>query len=147
MRHSRSTQFEKALRLVETPRPGQRWQDNDADPNAPAALAARAEVLRRAWRESATDRVGFLVERCRGRTVLDIGCVAHDAARMRSPEWLHGRLAAVSRRCVGVDVLEAEVAEMRELGFIAFAHDVSTGLGPASDEAPFDVIVAGELIH
>lgn len=126
---------------------GGRWTDVTADPNAAAALARRAAVLRAAWRPPVRDRVRFLEERCRGRRVLDVGCVAHDVARMNSPQWLHGRLAAVAARCIGVDVLPDGVDAMRERGFEVVLHDLRDGLGPLAEEAPFDVIVAGELIE
>jgi SAM-dependent methyltransferase len=66
---------------------------------------------------------------------------------MRSPAWLHGRLAAVAAECVGVDVLPDGVEAMRDLGYQALVHDLGTGLGPVADLAPFDVVVAGELIE
>src|SRR5439155_6187427 len=85
--------------------------------------------------------------RCRDRKVLDVGCVAHDVERMSAPTWLHGRIAAVAHRCVGVDVLAPGVEEMRCRGYEVALHDLTTGLGPIAAERPFDVIVAGELIE
>ena len=49
--------------------------------------------------------------------------------------------------CVGVDLLVEGVSAMQAAGFEAVAHDLSTGLGPLADRAPFDLIVAGELIE
>lgn len=146
VRHSRSQQFEDALPLA-TGGLGRRWTEVATDPNAAAALAVRAATLRGAWRPPIDDRVRFLEERCRDRRVLDVGCVAHDIARMDSPQWLHRRLAPAAKRCVGVDVLSDGVEAMRERGYEAFVHDLSDGLGPLADEGPFDVIVAGELIE
>ena len=145
MRHSRSEQFEAAL--AAPPSAHRRWTEDDLDPNAASALARRALTLRAAWRPQVPDRAVFLVERSRGRHVLDIGCVAHDVARMSSPAWLHGRLAAVAASCVGVDILQEGVDEMLRLGHRAIVHDLSSGVGPLADEAPFDVIVAGELVE
>jgi SAM-dependent methyltransferase len=117
------------------------------DPNAPPALMRRAEALRRAWQPSIPDRGEFLVERVRGKKVLDIGCVAHDVSRMAAAEWLHRRLAESASSCVGIDVLEAGVEHMLSLGFAARVCDIRQGVGPVADLAPFDVIVAGELIE
>ena len=117
------------------------------DPNDPVAIAHRAAVLREAWRPAINDRIEFLVDRCWDKRILDIGCVAHDAARMDSGQWLHGRLAAAAAHCIGVDVLEIGVAEMRRRGFVVELHDLREGLGPLAEHAPFDVIVAGELIE
>jgi 2-polyprenyl-3-methyl-5-hydroxy-6-metoxy-1,4-benzoquinol methylase len=121
--------------------------DVTSDPNSPFALAHRARVLQAAWRPPIDDRATFLETRCRDRKVLDVGCVAHDVDRMSSSTWLHGRIAAVSSRCIGVDVLASGVEEMRERGYEAVVHDLATGLGPIAALGPFDVIVAGELIE
>ncbi|MEO7572241.1 MAG: methyltransferase domain-containing protein [Acidimicrobiales bacterium] len=146
VRHSRSAEFDEVLGVV-TSREAPRWTDLTSDPNHAAALASRADVLRRAWRPPIRDRVRFLEERCRARRVLDVGCVAHDVARMDRPQWLHGRLAAVAERCIGVDVLAAGVNEMQKRGYHVVLHDLRSGLGPLAAEAPFDVIIAGELIE
>ncbi|CAB4862343.1 unannotated protein [freshwater metagenome] len=149
MRYSRSQEFETALAWSATPAATKhgRWADHADDPNAASALASRGEVLRNAWRDPIKNRTVFLLDRCRGKRVLDIGCVAHDIARMSSPDWLHGRIAGVAQRCVGVDVLDEGVAEMNRLGYVAVSHDLTSGLGPLAVESPFDVIVAGELIE
>jgi SAM-dependent methyltransferase len=145
MRHSRRAQFLDAL----TGRgpAASRWSDLTPDPNDPVAVAHRARVLQAAWRPPINDRATFIEIRCRDQIVLDIGCVAHDVQRMSSPAWLHGRIATVARRCVGVDVLASGVEEMRERGYQVVLHDLTTGLGPIAALGPFDVIVAGELIE
>ncbi len=123
------------------------WSTTTPDPNDSTAVEQRAEVLARAWRQAVPDRVGYLRHRVGGRTVLDIGCVAHDAARMASGSWLHAHLVEVSESCLGVDVLAEGVQAMREEGFDAIAHDLGAGPGPLAARGPFQVIVAGELIE
>jgi SAM-dependent methyltransferase len=147
MRHSRSEDFDRALAAAGGQRSAQRWTELSADPNAAVVLAHRSETLRAAWRPDVADRIEFLEDRCRDRLVLDIGCVAHDVERMKSPNWLHGRVAAVARRCVGVDVLPDGVAAMQERGYEVVVQDLGAGLGELADIAPFEVIVAGELIE
>lgn len=124
-----------------------RWHDVADDPNDPRAMIARARTLRAAWREQVEDRAEFIVDRCRGRRVLDIGCVAHDVERMKSPAWLHGRVAAVATSCLGVDVLPEGVEHLRSAGYDVMTHDLTNGPGPVAQAGPFDVIVAGELIE
>lgn len=145
MANRRLIRFGRAV--SEVPLAARRWTDVADDPNDPAALVTRARTLQSAWRDEIPDRLGFLLERCQGQRVLDIGCVAHDVARMRSPDWLHGRLTSVAASCLGVDVLEDGVSEMTSRGFSAVVHDFSTGTGPLASHGPFDVIVAGELIE
>ena len=145
VRHSRRARFLAALRAAGPP--ARHWTDLVSDPNAPVAIVHRANELHAAWRPPIEDRIGFIESRCRGRKVLDIGCVAHDVERMSSPAWLHGRIAAVAQRCIGVDVLPAGVEEMRRRGYEVLLHDLTTGPGPVTAVGPFDVIVAGELIE
>ncbi len=143
MRHSRSTAFADAWEQGTD----DRWNARTSDPNDPTAIAHRARTLEAAWMPTIEDRIAFLTDRCRGKHVLDVGCVAHDSTRFDDPGWLHRHVVDAAETCVGVDILEAGVAAMREAGFDAVAHDLSTGLGPLTERAPFDVIVAGELIE
>lgn len=78
--------------------------------NDPAALALRARTLAAVFAPPVPDRVEFLSEACRGKKILDIGAVAHDSARMDSPTWLHGRLAAAAASALAVDILPEGVA-------------------------------------
>ncbi|MFC7489221.1 MULTISPECIES: class I SAM-dependent methyltransferase [unclassified Knoellia] len=110
-------------------------------------MAFRARTLRAAWTAPIEDRIDFILERCRGRRVLDIGCVAHDVSRMASTDWLHGRVAEAADFCLGVDVLAEGVDHLNRVGYHALAHDLTTGPGPIGEIGPFDVIVAGELIE
>jgi 2-polyprenyl-3-methyl-5-hydroxy-6-metoxy-1,4-benzoquinol methylase len=145
VRHNRSAAFDEAFRR--DPGPIAHWSELAADPNDPATVAHRARTLQAAWRSSIDDRIRFLEDRCRDKNVLDIGCVAHDEARLEGDEWLHGRIARVAKRCLGVDILESGVEAVNAAGYDAVVHDLSTGLGPLGDRGPFDVIVAGELIE
>lgn len=145
MKNVASQRFSQALAEAEAV-PG-RWSDIADDPNDARALVWRARTLRAAWREPVPDRGEFIVGRCAGRRVLDIGCVAHDVERMKSPQWLHGRVAAAASSCLGVDVLPEGVAHMVEAGYEVIAHDLTMGPGPLAGANPFDVIVAGELIE
>lgn len=143
MRHSRSDQFDAAWHHQSKPH----WGDVTTDPNDPAALAHRARTLAAAWMPDISDRIEFLRSRCAGKSVLDIGCVAHAEERLDAPDWLHRHIVDAAASCVGVDILETGIEAMRAAGYDAVAHDLSTGLGPLGSRGPFDVIVAGELIE
>jgi 2-polyprenyl-3-methyl-5-hydroxy-6-metoxy-1,4-benzoquinol methylase len=123
------------------------WSDTGDDPNSIHMLSDRAARLAAAWRPSIEDRTLFITDRVAGKRVLDIGCVAHDEARMASQYWLHAHVARAAASCIGVDVLDEGVAAMNAKGFSAVVHDLSSGLGPLANEAPFQVMVAGELIE
>lgn len=145
VRHNRSAAFDAAQR--EQPSSVTGWSELADDPNDPRVVAHRARTLQAAWRPDIADRVQFLTDRCRDRNVLDIGCVAHDEARLGGDHWLHGHIARAATRCVGVDILEAGIAAVNAAGFDAVVHDLTDGLGPLADRGRFDVIVAGELIE
>lgn len=144
MRHNRDHAFDTAWRARDD---ASRWTARATDPNDPAAIAHRAHTLAAAWRPEIADRIGFLRGRCHGKVVLDIGCVAHDVDRLDDGAWLHAHIADAADRCIGVDILEAGVDAVRAAGYDAVVHDLSTGLGPLEERAPFDVVVAGELVE
>ena len=147
MRHSRSAQFAAAQADAAGIPVGARWNSVSSDPNDPLAVAVRARTLSLAFRPPVADRIAELERRCQGRSVLDIGAVAHDSLRMDSPTWLHGRLAAAAASCLAVDILPDGVEAMRARGFDAVVHDLSNGVGPLAARGPFEVIVAGEIIE
>jgi 2-polyprenyl-3-methyl-5-hydroxy-6-metoxy-1,4-benzoquinol methylase len=76
-------------------------------------------------------------------SILDIGCVQHDAGNADDRNWLHGHLYARSREVLGVDILEDGLAELRSRGYdVTYADAEALNLG-----REFDTIVAGELIE
>lgn len=96
------------------------------------------------------DRIGFIVESCRGKSVLDIGCLDETAASKRDTEyWLHGRIAAAAREVVGIDNSKAMLGpEMRTApNSIVYAGDAcDTRVLEARGEGA-SMIVAGEFIE
>lgn len=124
-----------------------RWFELSDDPNDPSVLRHRAQTLRDAWRPPVANRISFLLSRCKDKTVLDIGCVAHDLRRMANPNWLHRQLAAVAKHCVGVDNHAEGITQMHRSGFNAVCADITLEVDPLLKFAPFEVIIAGELIE
>lgn len=96
-------------------------------------------------------RVNFILDRCRGKRVLHLGCVDAGllAERYARGELVHQKLAAVSADLWGVDVDTEGIAFLQEQGFRQlFVGDVCdlatfTRLG----EACFDVILASEVVE
>lgn len=95
------------------------------------------------------DRIDYIVSRCAGRRVLDLGCYDETALVKRDTDtWLHGRIAAVATSVLGIDSSEAippgGVATGPHSRIVrgdarAFAEAAGTG--------QYDVAVAGELIE
>jgi 2-polyprenyl-3-methyl-5-hydroxy-6-metoxy-1,4-benzoquinol methylase len=78
-----------------------------------------------------------------GKTVLDVGCVEHEASSEASEWWLHRRLVESAKSVLGIDIVEAEVEKLRKRGYNIICADATT----ASMGRTFDVVVAGEIIE
>jgi SAM-dependent methyltransferase len=120
------------------------WRDVADDPFSAVAKAHRDVVLQRAFVVERRTRDEVLLGLCLGQRVLDLGCVGAD---LFAPGWLHGRLASVATEIVGVDVESAGVNAMRAAGYDVIEADVSGDVGDILARAPFDVVIAGELIE
>lgn len=95
-------------------------------------------------RGRAPRRLDRLVELCRGRRVLHVGCCDHlDLIRDKVAQgvYLHQQLVRSSTRCVGVDTNAEGIALLRDLGF----DDVFV----PSDmpDAEFDVCLLADVIE
>jgi 2-polyprenyl-3-methyl-5-hydroxy-6-metoxy-1,4-benzoquinol methylase len=101
-----------------------------------SAFFARVQRERRL-----VDKDQFLLERCRGRDVLDVGCVGQDID-YADPNWLHARIAGVSKRLDGVDINAAGVAAVRARGFSMFTPDELRASGQR-----YDAIVMADVIE
>jgi 2-polyprenyl-3-methyl-5-hydroxy-6-metoxy-1,4-benzoquinol methylase len=88
------------------------------------------------------DRIELIQRYCRGKRVLDVGCVGHTVPPTH-PLWLHKRIAEVASRVVGIDIESEKVEELRKQGYNAIvANALNCDLGEK-----FDVIVAGQVIE
>lgn len=91
------------------------------------------------------DKESFIMERCAGKNVLDLGCVRHSADfALNDPAWLHKKIKSVAGRVIGVDYLSDEVKKLNSSGYEIITANVTKPL-PVKEE--FDVIVAGDLIE
>ena len=92
------------------------------------------------------NKIEFITKLCRGKSVLDLGCVRHSAEfSLKDPNWLHMHLFNVSSHIVGVDYLQDEVEKINVNKLLnVICGDVTKPL-PINEQ--FDVIVAGDLIE
>ena len=88
-------------------------------------------------------KIRYVLRRCAGKRVLDLGCVMHDPAEYRGRYFLHRAIAGVAETLVGLDLHEEGVAALRALGYDARVGDAEA----FAFEEPFDTIVAGDLIE
>jgi 2-polyprenyl-3-methyl-5-hydroxy-6-metoxy-1,4-benzoquinol methylase len=93
------------------------------------------------------ERVSFIAERCRGKRVLDIGCLDETALdKQNTNEWLHQRIAALAKQVTGIDLSEHLPVD----GLVTGPNSrIIKGDGTNPDVAPdiVDIIVAGEFIE
>jgi len=80
---------------------------------------------------------------CKNKNVLDLGCVAHSALREESDTWLHKRILKVAKSVVGVDYEKLEINKLNKKGYNIIYGDVER----LNINKCFDVIIAGELIE
>jgi 2-polyprenyl-3-methyl-5-hydroxy-6-metoxy-1,4-benzoquinol methylase len=117
-----------------------------AEPAAPL----RYETLERLNVPRPVERVGFIAGLCRGKRVLDIGCLDETALEKQdTDEWLHRRIAAVAREVIGIDSSDRLAAGELVTGPTSrIVKGDGTDPDPAVvNAATIDVIVAGEFIE
>jgi len=89
------------------------------------------------------DRYKMIIDICRGKKVLDVGCVGHDLNFRRNSVWIHKLLRECAASVTGLDYDAKNVEQLNREGYKAVCAD-------ATDfelKETFDVIVAGELIE
>lgn len=95
------------------------------------------------------DRTKYIVERCRGRKVLDLGCYDETAAvKFGTRHWLHGEISKVAYSVTGVDNSEQipEVGLQTGQNSRILRGDV-TRLEEFARSCEVETIVAGELLE
>ncbi|MBS0241999.1 MAG: methyltransferase domain-containing protein [Proteobacteria bacterium] len=86
----------------------------------------------------------YLADLVRDKSVLDVGCVDHDAGKEQvSDAWLHKHLRRTARSIVGLDLSEQGVSELSARGYDVVCGDATT----VSLGKKFDVVMAGEIIE
>jgi SAM-dependent methyltransferase len=91
-----------------------------------------------------TDVSGFFVSAAAGKRVLDVGVVSHAAHYIRDPDWRHRKIREVAARCVGLDILESLVRDLRAQGYDVRCIDATS---EADLGERFDVVFGGDLIE
>lgn len=88
-------------------------------------------------------RIEFIRPWIRDKRVLDLGCVDHSEQSEESGEWMHKKLVMVARSVTGIDILEEEVACLRQRGYDVRVGDAQN----LHLEERYEVIFAGEIIE
>lgn len=95
------------------------------------------------------DRIEYIVSRCAGARVLDLGCYDETALIKRDTQtWLHGRIAAVAATVLGIDSSEAIPPEGLATGpHSRIVRGDARSFADALGTGEWDLAVAGELIE
>lgn len=110
----------------------------------------RYETLERLTVSKPVDRLGYIADRCRGKYVLDLGCLDETALGKRDTEfWLHGRISDVARKVTGIDSSDKIPAEGLTTGPTStiIKGDATNPDLPLGGDADIDIVVAGEFIE
>src|SRR6267154_5070016 len=98
-----------------------------------------------------SDRAAYLVELCRGKRVLHLGCADEPLteAKLKAGTLLHPLICKVASRCCGVDSSASAIELLRGGGFndlLAGSLEslIETGAIRRDD---FDVVLAAEVLE
>ena len=117
---------------------------------SPAEEYGQDELVHRLPRTSIVDRIPWLLDACRDRSIVHVGFA--DAGfrqeQERADSWLHRHLAEVAASLVGVDTDSRGVDEARAAGYEAHLVDCTDPVAVAALEIePAEVVLAGEVIE
>jgi hypothetical protein len=114
------------------------------------AIPLKYETLEPLTVPQPVERLSFIAELCRGKRVLDIGCLDETALLKRdTSHWLHRRIGDLAKEVVGIDSSDT----LSNDGLVTGPNSrILKGNGVEPDLDQFDgdaieVIVAGEFIE
>lgn len=119
----------------------------NTEPSRPGALLGdKSAVNPRDFADTVAfddHKIAFAVRHCRGKEVLDIGCVQHNPENYRSKYWVHKALKSVASHVVGLDYYKEGVEYLNRMGYNIVHGDAQRfHLG-----RQFDAIMAGDIIE
>jgi 2-polyprenyl-3-methyl-5-hydroxy-6-metoxy-1,4-benzoquinol methylase len=94
-----------------------------------------------------TQKDTLLSELCRGKDVLNLGCVNHTLEAVQRPNWQHGKLAGVAKSILGLDYEKEAVDSLSKQGYNVRYADAQNFDLRSEFPKGFQVIVASEIIE
>jgi 2-polyprenyl-3-methyl-5-hydroxy-6-metoxy-1,4-benzoquinol methylase len=82
----------------------------------------KQQIAERAKRSSRVTKDDLLAKLCTGKTILDVGCVGQDRI-FTSDNWLHNKIRRISQKIDGVDILIAEMNQLKQQGYSMFTPE------------------------
>lgn len=98
------------------------------------------------------DRMAYLVELCRGKKVIHLGCADHlelISSKRKNNMWLHDLLTNASEQCIGFDINKKAVEYInRDLGINnVFYEDIIKNPSNRMYNSEWDIMVMGEILE
>lgn len=94
-----------------------------------------------------TNRIPYILQECRNKRVLDIGCAHYAAKYIEKQGWLHREISKVAKYVVGIDIEKEAIEYMNEHGFKAHVANAQDFDIRNIEPELFDVIVCGDIIE
>jgi 2-polyprenyl-3-methyl-5-hydroxy-6-metoxy-1,4-benzoquinol methylase len=104
-------------------------------------------------KESIQDRMDFVEDIVRGKTIIHVGCLDHLPMikdKINNNRWFHGRLTEVTKECLGIDINQEGIEILRSeinITNIRYANIESDDIIPEISSKLWDYIVFGEIIE
>jgi 2-polyprenyl-3-methyl-5-hydroxy-6-metoxy-1,4-benzoquinol methylase len=88
-------------------------------------------------------KIAYVTKRCKGKDVLDLGCVQHTKDAYLNKNWLHKAIIKVAKKTKGLDLYSEGVKTLQAEGYdVVYGDAQNFELGEK-----YDVVVAGDLIE
>jgi len=82
----------------------------------------REKQLKEIQKRPVAHKLKTIIEYCRDKTVLDIGCIGQDFT-VRNANWIHGEVKKVALNITGVDTNKPMIEQLRNEGYTMYADD------------------------
>lgn len=99
------------------------------------------ELIKKVRKAKKVDKREFILNYCKGKKVLDVGCVGQDVD-MNNELWLHNGIKKVANSLVGVDIQKKGLEIMKENAFDVLHVDELK-----VSKEKYDLIVMGDVIE
>lgn len=121
------------------------WSTLTDDPNnsdAKRAVRTYLEEIRQLHLD--VDLIDFVLREVRGKRVLDIGIISHSSEYIERSDWRHDRIVKSSSYCLGIDILEELIEELKGRGYNVRCADATSDLFLGER---FDVVFIGDVVE
>lgn len=115
--------------------------DNPVEPEVHKKILRYLKNIRKYQQQNKKE---WLIKEIKNKRVLDIGMAEHDLSHMNSPSWKHNYIRDNAEYCLGLDILEHLVIELKSRGYNVVHMDATSdqNIGEL-----FDIVNIGDVIE